>query len=91
MTQEYDTWTAMAGFAIDASPIPEETLNFELPDSDAMLISLGGRYQLNESWEVGMSALVDMKENRTVKNETVDGEFTNAKAYLITLGLEYTF
>ncbi len=91
VTQEYDTWTAMAGFAIDASPIPEETLNFELPDANAMLISLGGRYQVNESWEVGMSALVDMKENRTVKNDTVDGEFTNAKAYLITLGLEYTF
>ena len=91
VTQEYDTWTAMAGFAIDASPIPEETLNFELPDSDAMLISLGGRYQVNESWEVGMSALVDIKESRTVKNDTVDGEFTNAKAYLITLGLEYTF
>ncbi len=91
VTQEYDAWTAMAGFAIDESPVPEKTLNFELPDSNAMLISLGGRYKVNESWEVGMSALADIKESRTVKNDTVDGEFTNAKAYLITLGVEYTF
>jgi long-chain fatty acid transport protein len=91
VTQEYDTWTGMLGFAIDESPVPDKSLNFELPDSDAMLISLGGRYKINESWEVGMSALVDIKEDRTVKNENVDGEFTNAKAYLLTLGVEYTF
>ncbi len=91
ITQEYDTWTGMIGFAIDKSPVPEESLNFELPDSDAMLISLGGRYKVNDSLEVGMSALVDIKEARTVKNDTIDGEFTNAKAYLITLGAEYTF
>jgi long-chain fatty acid transport protein len=91
LTQEYDTWTGMLGFAIDESPVPEKSLNFELPDSDAMLFSLGGRYQINESWNVGMSALLDLKESRSVENEHIDGEFTDAKAYLITLGVEYTF
>ncbi len=91
VTQVYEKWTAMAGLAIDETPIPEETLNFELPDSDAFLLSLGGRYQMDRSWNFGMSALLDTKESRKVSNDIVDGEFTNAQAYLITLGVEYTF
>ncbi len=91
LTQAYDKWTAMVGVAYDESPIPEKTLNFELPDADAILLSLGGRYQIDSSWNVGVSALLDSKQDRSIKNETIDGKFTNAKAYLVTLGVEYTF
>jgi len=95
VTQEYEKWTAMAGVAYDESPVPEKSLNFELPDSDAWLISLGGRYQVDASWNIGMSGLIDLKDSRTIngdENEVgINGEFSNAKAYLITLGVEYTF
>ncbi|MEA3523390.1 MAG: outer membrane protein transport protein [Campylobacterota bacterium] len=91
VTQPYETWTAMAGISYDESPIPEETLNFETPDSDAWIVSLGARYQLNESWSLGGAGLVSIKEDREVKNINVDGTFSDTKAYLFTLGAEYTF
>jgi long-chain fatty acid transport protein len=95
MTQKYDRWTAMAGIAYDETPVPESTLGYELPDSDAWIYSLGGRYQIDKQWNIGLAALVDMKKDRTVHqsggSNPVDGEFSNARAYLVTAGVEYRF
>ncbi len=93
VTQQYEQWTAMAGVAYDETPVPEKTLNFELPDSNAWIVSMGGRYQVDANWNVGLAGLIDMKSDRSVSNNNngIDGEFTNARAYLITLGVEYTF
>lgn len=93
VTQQYESWTAMAAVAYDETPVPEETLNFELPDSNAWVISMGGRYQIDAHWNVGAAALVDLKENRSINdNDTgIDGAFSNARAYLFTLGAGYTF
>jgi long-chain fatty acid transport protein len=94
LTQKYDKWTAMAGLAYDETPVPEATLGYELPDSDAWIYSLGGRYQINQSWNVGVAGLVDIKESRTVNQAGatgIKGEFSNAKAYLVTAGIEYKF
>ena len=98
LTQKYDKWTAMAGFAYDETPVPESTLGYELPDSDAWIISMGGRYQIDKSWNIGLAGLVDMKKERTVhqslsstNTNPVNGEFSNARAYLVTAGIEYRF
>jgi long-chain fatty acid transport protein len=93
LTQKYDKWTAMAGIGYSETPVPESTLGYELPDSDDWMISLGGRYQLNDQWNVGLAGLVDLKKSRTVTNNDngINGEFSNARAYLVTAGIEYRF
>ena len=91
LTQKYDKWIAMAGIAYDETPVPESTLGYELPDSDAWIISLGGKYKMDEQWTLGLAGLVDIKKSRDVNNDAIDGEFSNAKAYLVTAGIEYKF
>ena len=88
-----DSFTGLAGFTIDANPIPTETLGFELPDSDAYLFSIGGRYIVNEKMELGLGILYDYKESRSVSNNNggIDGEFENASALFISTGLKYKF
>ncbi len=92
ITHRYsDTLTLMAGFAIDQSPIPEATLNFELPDSDAKIYSLGCDYRYSDRLSVGVGALYDQKETRTVHNDVVGGTFKDASALLITVGMRYRY
>lgn len=95
LTQKYDKWTAMAGVAYDETPVPESTLGYELPDSNAWIVSLGGRYKIDQSWNIGLAALLDMKQNREVHqsggSNPVNGEFSDARAYLVTAGIEYRF
>ncbi len=86
-----DAVTLMAGFAYDETPIPDATLGFELPGSDAYLYSLGGRYKLNDTMEVGISYLYDYKTDRSAANTTVQGEFTDSAAHLLTIGFSYDF
>ena len=95
VTQVYEKWTAMAGVAYDETPIPEKTLNFELPDSDAWIVSVGAKYAYDAHWSFGAALLLDTKESRTIDggvNEVgIDGEFTDARAYLLAFGLDYRF
>lgn len=91
LTQKIDQWTAMAGVAYDETPVPEATLGYELPDSDAIIASVGGRYKINNSWNVGLAGLVDMKKNRQVHNASINGNFSQARAYIVTAGVEYRF
>jgi len=95
LTQQYDRWTAMAAVAYDETPVPESTLGYELPDSDAWLVSLGGRYEVDEHWNIGMAALADLKKSRridgAINDNGIDGEFSNARAYLVTAGIGYRF
>ena len=86
--------TLMGGIAYDESPVPTSTLDFSVPDADAWLFSLGVRYKVNENLELGLAALYDYKEDRSVQNSATDsvyGEFSNVSATLITAGLSYTF
>jgi len=86
-----DKLTTMIGFAIDETPIPERTLNFELPDSDAKIYSIGFRYQKTDKLELGMAYLYDEKESRKVTNSVISGEFEDASAHLLTLGFAYKY
>lgn len=88
-----DRLTLMVGFAIDETPVPNQTLGFELPDSDAKIYSCGFRYQLDETYEVGMAFLYDQKDERDVSdnNTSIDGEFSNSSAYMVTTGMMMKF
>ena len=85
----------MLGFAYDESPVPEENIGFELPDSTAYIGSMGLRWAASESVDIGAAVLYDYKTSRTVKpsadNNGIDGEFTNANALLVSVGLGYKF
>lgn len=83
--------TLMAGLAYDENPVPNETIGFDLPDSDAWIFSVGGRYALSPKSEVAIGLLYDYKESRDVNNENVVGEFSNASAFFATLGYTYRF
>jgi len=88
-----NNWILMAGFAIDKSPVPNSTLSFELPDSDALLYSVGLRYKVNANLELGAAYLYDDKGSRSVNNLSaggaVNGTFDDAAAHLVTVGLTY--
>jgi long-chain fatty acid transport protein len=86
-----DKFTALAGVAYDNSPIPEKSLGFELPDSSAWILSLGGIYRLNPNWEVGLAYLFVTKDSRKVSNKTIKGEFSELKAHLVNLSVGYRF
>jgi long-chain fatty acid transport protein len=86
-----DTWTLMGGFAYDENPAPEENIGFELPDSDAWIYSLGAQYKVSEKMDLGIAALYDYKESRTVENDNINGKFSNASALLVTVGMNYRF
>ncbi len=86
-----DQWKVMGAVAYDETPVPNATIGFELPDADAWIVSLGTRYQMDEKMSIGVAALASMKEDRTVINSTMQGEFTNSGAYLLSVGMEYKF
>ncbi len=91
ITQKMEKLTLMGGFLIDESPVPNETLGYELPDSDSFSVSLGARYQVNEKINVGFGALYSVREDKKVSNGSLEGEFSNANALLISSALEYRF
>ncbi|QSZ40936.1 aromatic hydrocarbon degradation protein [Sulfurimonas aquatica] len=91
LTQELDSATLMAGLVIDETPVPEETLGFETPGSDSISVSLGARYDVNEKMDVAFGALYSMKEDRVVKNNSIDGKFTDSNVILISAGVGYKF
>ncbi|NLX17809.1 MAG: transporter [Desulfobulbus sp.] len=88
-------WILMAGIAFDENPMPDGTVGFELPDSDAIIYSAGVRYKVNEDMEIGAAYLYDYKKSRSVNNIAeggrVNGTFKDASAGLLTVGLTYKF
>jgi long-chain fatty acid transport protein len=89
-----DAIDLMAGFGYDNNPIPTENVDFSIPDSDAWLYSIGMQYAVNDKMDLGIAALYDYKEEREVKVDptgNVYGKFTDASAFLITVGLDYRF
>lgn len=91
VTQELDELTLMAGIVFDPTPTPEATLGFESPGSDALAFSFGGRYEFSDTINIGLGVLHTTKEDRTVKNASIDGSFSNSNALLISAALGYKF
>ncbi|PHS58546.1 MAG: aromatic hydrocarbon degradation protein [Sulfurimonas sp.] len=91
ITQKLKKFTFMAGLVIDETPAPQSTVGFELPNSDSISVSLGARYQLNEKINIGLSALYSKRDDRTINNSELSGEFSNADILIISAALEYRF
>lgn len=92
VTHHYnDKLTLMGSVAFDENPAPEENIGFELPDSDAMLYAAGFSYQYSDAVRLGASVLIDVKEERTVVNDDINGKFTDAGAMLLNFGASYSF
>ena len=95
ITQELDTMTLMAGMVYDRTPVPDGSYSFELPDSDSLSLSLGGRYMINDAIDVGLSALYSMRDNRTINaadnHSQINGEFSNANVLIVSAGVGYRF
>ncbi len=91
LTHKMEKVTLMAGYAYDENPIPEKTLNYELPASDGNIFSVGGKYRYDENFEFGLAALGAFYKDRTVHNSVLNGTFSNSKSYLVSAGVEYKF
>ncbi len=95
ITNKYSSdLTLMFGFAIDENPVPDSTLAFELPDSDAKMYSCGFEKKLDEKSSFGMAYLYDDKEARTVAQTAdpdINGTFTGAGAHLVTMAYKLRF
>lgn len=88
--------TIMAGFVYDESPIPAKTLGFELPGSDSMAVSLGGRYAINKSIDLALAGLYSMHEERTItaadaNDNGLVGTFAESNILVISAGVGYKF
>ncbi len=84
-----NAFTLMAGFSYDKTPIPDSTLSFDLPDSDAYIYSVGVRYQANEHLNLGLAYLYDDKDDRSAANNVINGEFSGSGAHVVALGITY--
>ncbi len=91
ITHQFDNFTAMAGYAYDESPVPDTTINYELPSSNGNIFSLGGKYRLDQNFEFGLAGLMAIYKDRKVNNPILNGEFTNSKTYLVSASVEYKF
>jgi len=91
-----DKLTTMYGFSYDQTPVPTKTLGYELPDSDALIFSLGALYRYNENISLGVAYLYDYKEKREIKltDQNINGivgEFKKGGAHLVNLSFNYRF
>jgi len=91
-----DKLTTMYGIAYDESPIPDRTLGFELPDNDAILLSLGAIYNVKENMKIGVAYLYDYKLERTIEASAgninnIVGTFKKGGAHLLNLSFNYRF
>jgi long-chain fatty acid transport protein len=96
VTYQYsDKLTLMAGYAYDETPIPDTTLSYETPDSDAHIFSAGFKYKHSDSLSYGAAILYDKKVNRTLTTganlDGIVGEFADGGAVLATVGISYRF
>ncbi len=93
VTQNFDSFDIMVGFAYDSNPIPSGKVAYELPDSDAMLYSIGGEYRIDQDRSISFGYLYDHKKTRSDLNVDagVNGEFSGAAAHLVSVGYEMKF
>ncbi len=91
ITQELDEYTLMAGMVIDNTPVPDSKVSYELPDSDSLSLSFGGRYQVDNDLNIGVGMLYSMRESRKVDNDDIEGEFSHSNILILSAGVGYKF
>lgn len=83
--------TLMAGCGVDGNPIPDSTLSFDLPDSNAWFASFGGKYKQSERLSFGASYVYLHKKNRAVINNVLNGKFSGGGSHLLAISAVYNF
>ncbi|WP_200763722.1 OmpP1/FadL family transporter [Nitrosophilus alvini] len=88
--------TTFASIAYDETPVPAKYVGFELPDSDAIIASIGMQYKVNEQFDFGAAYLYDYKKKRTITAADANingivGEFSKGGAHLVNISLNYRF
>jgi long-chain fatty acid transport protein len=88
--------TGMLGFTYDKTPVPDNTIDFSLPDSDKQIFSGGFKYKMDERMSLGFSMLYAKQKKRSatikqVDGTTVNGTFKKGGAFLMAFGMDYSF
>lgn len=87
--------TLLAGLTWDGVAVPEKTIGFELPDSDAYAFSIGALYRYRPDMEAGFAYIYDRKKSRTVSGTIntngIDGTFDGYNIHLLALSLRHHF
>ena len=97
LTQEVNSFTLMTGFAYSETASKDESyVTFSSPDTDFLTYSIGARYKLNESLEIGATALLARGEEREVSQVVSTGAELNGilrerDIYVFSFGMEYQF
>lgn len=92
-----DNLDATFGFAIDETPVGEDTLGFELPDSDAYMYTTGLQYDLFDGVRLGISYMYHHTTKRSVTGTPVaglpgiDGSFKDGGAHAVNIGAIWKF
>lgn len=90
-------WQATFGFAVDETPVRENTLGFELPDSDGYMYSCGLQYKVSEELRLGVSYMYYHTTSRSVTGDSVAGlpgiygEFEDGGAHAVNLGAIFSW
>ncbi|MFP4482103.1 MAG: OmpP1/FadL family transporter [Thermovirgaceae bacterium] len=84
-------WTCRLSYVYDESPIPDTTIDYQLPASDRHLYSMGVGYKWNEKSSVDLSYTYISIEDRNISARPSDGiadsSLTNGDTHII--GLTY--
>jgi long-chain fatty acid transport protein len=91
LTQEIGDFCVMAGLVFDETPVPDETIGYELPDSDSVAVSLGGSYSINDKWDLYLAGLYSMHDDRDATIDGVSGEFSNSDVLILSAGFGFKF
>jgi long-chain fatty acid transport protein len=91
-----DKLTTLYGLAYDQTPIRDDKVGFELPDSYGIIFSIGALYKYSQNITIGASYLIDYKLSRTISKSDMNdngiaGEFSDGGAHLLNIGLMYRF
>lgn len=87
-----ETLDATVGFAIDETPVQENSLGFELPDSDSYMYSTGLQYKYSAMLGLGLSYMYHHTTSRSVTGDSVaglpgiDGTFKGGGAHAVNFG-----
>jgi long-chain fatty acid transport protein len=95
VTHNFDALTLMGGIAYSTNASDGEYVSFSSPEADSMTYSLGGRYDLNNDFNIGFSILYADYKDRTVIQPTnplgVNGRFSDKAAIAVNTSINYKF
>ena len=92
-----DTLDATFGFAVDETPVRENTLGFELPDSDSYMYTTGVQWEYSEKLSLGISYMYHHTTSQSVSGDPVaglpgiDGTFKGGGAHAVNFGTIWKF